>query len=71
MAEKKLFGADHEENSNVMFLAQREGKTRLMSFKCNPWLESDHNEAIFLFSGVLAQKTIDSKDDDNTLIAID
>ena len=62
-------------NCDIMFLARRDGKTRLMSFKSNPWFDFDHVEdywdddyeglykhAIFLFSGILAEK-IDSKQD--------
>ena len=51
-----------------MFLVQREGKTRLMSFKSNPWKPFDwddeycdqesegYKHSIFLFSGVLGFK---------------
>lgn len=48
-----------------MFLVEREGKIRLMSFKSNPWLpvitnirksstDQIYRQSIFLFSGVLA-----------------
>ena len=51
-----------------MFLVERNGKTRLMSFKSNPWLRRDEflnqrkeqekqifKQSLFLFTGVLAK----------------
>ena len=38
MVEQKLFGRQKETNCNIMFLARRKNKYRLMSFKSNPWL---------------------------------
>ena len=38
MCEKKLFNSEKETNTDIMFLAERDGKLRLMSFKHNPWL---------------------------------
>ena len=64
MCEKKVFQEENETNSDIMFLAERNGKMRLMSFKSNPWLnsedEDDHgfdevNDSIYLFSGILGQ----------------
>ena len=65
MAEKKLFSTDDEVNSNITFLATHNGKTRLMSFKSDPWLEEDDQpeedeesfkHSIFLFNGTLGEK---------------
>ena len=70
MVEKKLFDGEHEMNSDIMFLVQREGKTRLMSFKSCPWKPFDwdddwtdgaregYKHSIFLFSGILGEKEI-------------
>jgi len=41
MAEKKLFGAEHETNCNITFLAEHDNKIRLMSFRSDPWLRED------------------------------
>ena len=38
MCEQRLFQYDRETNSDIMFLAERKGQIRLMSFKSNPWL---------------------------------
>ena len=48
-----------------MFLVEREGKIRLMSFKSNPWFRKDEHpnkydttlfkHSIFIFSGILAR----------------
>ena len=38
MVEQKLFKKSKETNCDIMFLARRGRKTRLMSFKSNPWL---------------------------------
>ena len=41
MVEQKVFEQDKETNCDIMFLVEREGKIRLMSFKSNPWLRRD------------------------------
>ena len=56
-----------------MFLAQKDGKIRLMSFKANPWLRRDEypksnqenifKQSIFLFSGVLARPKMHAFED--------
>ena len=38
MVEHKVFKEEKETNCDIMFLAERLGKIRLMSFKSNPWL---------------------------------
>ena len=54
MVEKKLFNGKSETNSNIMFLAERKGKIRLMCFKSDPWTRDEEAEhMIFMFSGVL------------------
>ena len=64
MVEKKVFDFPTEDNCDIMFLVERLGKTRLMSFKSNPWLLPNSNiqkkfdrymykHSIFLFSGIL------------------
>ena len=69
MAEKKLFKAEHETNCNIMFLAERKGKIRLMSFRSDPWLREDctptkyeyvdsYKHSIFLFSGEITDREI-------------
>ena len=65
MVERKVFEFERESNCDIMFLAEREGKIRLMSFKSNPWLRRDEfprsnqenifKQSIFLFSGILAR----------------
>lgn len=66
MVEQKLFEKKKETNCDIMFLVRHKGKIRLMSFKCNPWLGFNdkpssadpdiYKQAIFLFSGCLADK---------------
>ena len=64
MAEQKLFAEDKETNCHIMFIARHyhyNGTLKLMSFKCNPWLNMDHSESehdsdirnidLFIFSG--------------------
>ena len=54
MAEKKLFNGQSETNSNIMFLAERKGKIRLMCYKSDPWARDDETQhKLFMFSGVL------------------
>jgi hypothetical protein len=65
MVEKRVFKQEKETNCDIMFLASRNGKTRLMSFKSNPWIakgekvdiidSSIYKASIFLFSGELAK----------------
>ena len=62
MIEKKIFEADYESNCNIMFLVKRNNKIRLMSYKNNPWrnTENDDNEyraqdSLYLFKGILGQ----------------
>ena len=65
MVERKVFEFERESNCDVMFLAEKDGKIRLMSFKANPWLRRDEypksnqdnifKQSIFLFSGILAR----------------
>ena len=69
MVEKKLFKKEKETNCDIMFLVQRKGKMRLMSFKCNPWLQFTElpNDAdpevvkhsLYLFSGLLMKQKPD------------
>ena len=40
MVERKVFEFERELNADVMFLVERLGKIRLMSYKSNPWLRS-------------------------------
>ena len=68
MVEQKIFDGNHEMNSDIMFLVRRDGKTRLMSYKSNPWKPFDwdddyadpetdgYKHSIFLFSGILGEK---------------
>ena len=69
MAEKKLFKAEHETNCNIMFLAERKGKIRLMSFRSDPWLRENAKDeeyafpdsfehSLFLFNGAITDRTI-------------
>ena len=69
MVEKDLFDFPYEVNCDIMFLVERQGKTRLMSFKSNPWLSPDKGiqrkndtytfrHSIFLFSGILDRPNI-------------
>ena len=69
MVEKNVFDFPSEINCNIMFLVERQGKIRLMSFKSNPWLMPDkdvqkksdsflYKDSIFLFSGILAGPSI-------------
>ena len=66
MVEQKVFKQNSEVNCDIMFLVERKGKIRLMSFKSNPWLpvipntiksgtDQIYRNSIFLFSGVLAR----------------
>ena len=41
MVEQRVFEFERESNCDVMFLVERQGKIRLMSFKSNPWLRRD------------------------------
>ena len=73
MVEQKLFKKSKETNCDIMFLARRGRKIRLMSFKSNPWLQfaadtstnndSDiYKQAIFIFSGNLHYMPTESQD---------
>ena len=54
MLEKKVFNGDSEIKSNIMFLAEYQGKIRLMCLKIDPWKREDVAEQkLFMFSGVL------------------
>lgn len=46
MAEKKIFKQNHEGFCNIMFLAQRKGKRRLLCLKINPWVNDVDNIAL-------------------------
>ena len=39
MCEQKLFGKTHEKNCDIMLLVERKGKTRLISYKSDPWFK--------------------------------
>ena len=47
-----------------MFLAERKGKTRLMSFKSNPWLNLEqlgtYKESIYISSGFITLDSINA-----------
>ena len=43
MAEQKLFGYAYETNCDVMILVRRQGVTRLMSIKQNPYLRREED----------------------------
>ena len=64
MCEQKLFGKKNEINCDIMFLAERNGKTRLMSFKSNPWLnleeQSIRKESIYISSGYVNLEAINA-----------
>ena len=73
MVERKVFEFERESNCDIMFLVERNGKTRLMSFKSNPWLRRDeflnqrkeyekqiYKQSLFLFTGVLARPKMSS-----------
>jgi hypothetical protein len=40
MVDKKIFKLDYELNNDVMFLARKKKKLRLLCLKLNPWIES-------------------------------
>lgn len=74
MVEQKCFEKDKETNCDIMLLVRhiKNGKTRLMSFKSNPWLQfyeqpndadkDIYKEAIFLFSGIMPSKLTEDEE---------
>jgi hypothetical protein len=71
MTEKRLYGADVEQNCNITFLAERGNKLRLMSYRTDPWASEDetnnpqskedmlsYKHALFLFSGAISGEEI-------------
>jgi hypothetical protein len=78
MPEKKLFGAEHETNCNITFLAEHDNKVRLMSFRSDPWLREDaypdeydfehsFEHSIFLFNGAITDSKIYTEDETKKL----
>ena len=65
MCEQKLFGKMHETNCDIMFLAENQGKIRLMSFKSNPWLSTQQmvsvKSSIHISTGFLTMEAIKKK----------
>ena len=41
MREKKIFRKEYEQGASIMFLAERQGKIRLMCYKIDPWEYDD------------------------------
>jgi hypothetical protein len=47
MVDKKIFKLDYELNNDIMFLARKKKKLRLMCLKMSPWIESkDFNDTL-------------------------